>query len=281
MIPIGKLMAEALLSETDDGTASLSETSSDRDIYDEPWKKEKFEHPVTSVQVLDSFPSEIGRTFRSQSETKSQGWKSSPSAPHQGHFMDYQCVALNCQMVGVGPGGKRSVLARATLVDYSGRCLFDAFVRVEERVTDFRTSTTGIVPGFVDAPAAMPFGKCRHHVIKLIKNKILVGHGLKSHLSALGISHPWQDIRDTSTFYQYQEIDHLGRKCPRRLIDLGKAFLGLTAATNDLPPCPQVDARIAMGLYVRCQLEWDCIVDSHRRNAAWQPTRRKVRQAMY
>lgn len=47
-------------------------------------------------------------------------------------------------MVGVGPNGSESSLARASLVNYHGAIVFDSFVRQRERVTDYRTFVSGV-----------------------------------------------------------------------------------------------------------------------------------------
>ena len=47
-------------------------------------------------------------------------------------------------MVGVGPMGEESTLARASVVNYFGAVLLDEFVRQKERVTDWRTQWSGI-----------------------------------------------------------------------------------------------------------------------------------------
>lgn len=38
-------------------------------------------------------------------------------------------VGLDCEMVGIGPDGKQSALARACVVDFNGNVLYDRFVR--------------------------------------------------------------------------------------------------------------------------------------------------------
>lgn len=43
-------------------------------------------------------------------------------------------LALDCEMVGIGTEGKKSVLARASLVDWEGKTVFDTFVQVPTRV---------------------------------------------------------------------------------------------------------------------------------------------------
>ncbi len=44
-------------------------------------------------------------------------------------------VGLDCEMVGTGPTGKQSVLARCCLVDFDGNIIYDHFVRPQEFVT--------------------------------------------------------------------------------------------------------------------------------------------------
>lgn len=47
-------------------------------------------------------------------------------------------LAMDCEMVGVGPNGTKSVLARVCIVNSAGNVLLDTFVRPQEKVTDFR-----------------------------------------------------------------------------------------------------------------------------------------------
>ena len=49
-------------------------------------------------------------------------------------------------MVGVGEGGKDSVLARVSIVNHFGHCIYDTFVKPTEKVTDYRTHVSGIRP---------------------------------------------------------------------------------------------------------------------------------------
>ena len=53
-------------------------------------------------------------------------------------------IALDCEMVGVGPMGAESTLARVSVVNYFGAVLLDEFVRQKERVTDWRTQWSGV-----------------------------------------------------------------------------------------------------------------------------------------
>eukprot|EP00930_Biecheleria_cincta_P084562 TRINITY_DN74010_c0_g1_i1.p1 TRINITY_DN74010_c0_g1~~TRINITY_DN74010_c0_g1_i1.p1 ORF type:complete len:325 (+),score=20.48 TRINITY_DN74010_c0_g1_i1:95-976(+) len=64
--------------------------------------------------------------------------------------------ALDCEMVGIGPKGKKSVLARISVVGRLGQVLLDCLVQPSEEVTDWRTSITGI-----DASSFSPLSESR------------------------------------------------------------------------------------------------------------------------
>ena len=58
-------------------------------------------------------------------------------------------VALDCEMVGVGPEPDRdSALARVSLVNFHGHQIYDSYVQVPRKiqVTDYRTAVSGIEP---------------------------------------------------------------------------------------------------------------------------------------
>jgi len=49
-------------------------------------------------------------------------------------------------MVGVGYGGKDSILARCSIVNHYGQCVYDRYCLPTEKVTDYRTDKSGIRP---------------------------------------------------------------------------------------------------------------------------------------
>lgn len=57
-----------------------------------------------------------------------------------------RAVAMDCEMVGVGPEGEESMLARVSIVNYFGKCVYDKYVKPTEKVTDYRTAVSGIRP---------------------------------------------------------------------------------------------------------------------------------------
>ena len=48
-------------------------------------------------------------------------------------------IAIDCEMVGIGPTSKQSALARISCVDWDCNVLLDTYVKVPGKVTDFRT----------------------------------------------------------------------------------------------------------------------------------------------
>ena len=53
---------------------------------------------------------------------------------------------MDCEMVGVGQYGEDSILARVSLVNHFGHCVYDKYVKPTEKVTDYRTFVSGIRP---------------------------------------------------------------------------------------------------------------------------------------
>jgi RNA exonuclease 4 len=56
-------------------------------------------------------------------------------------------LAIDCEMVGVGPEGYKSALARISIVNYFGHVILDTYVKPQEQITDYRTKHSGITPG--------------------------------------------------------------------------------------------------------------------------------------
>lgn len=89
-------------------------------------------------------------------------------------------VALDCEMVGVGPDGVESALARVTLVNFHGAVILDMYVKPQEAVTDYRTAVSGISPKHLKNAHA--FKDVQKAVADIIKDRLLVGHALNNDL---------------------------------------------------------------------------------------------------
>ncbi|KAJ1468383.1 ribonuclease H-like domain-containing protein [Baffinella frigidus] len=117
-----------------------------------------------------------------------------PSPPWQGDA----CVAIDCEMVGVGAKKNRSILARVAVLGEDGRVILDAHVAPTERVTDYRTRYSGIRAR--DLVGARPFEGVRHQVAAILRGRILVGHAVHNDLKVLGLPHPPALVRDTAAY---------------------------------------------------------------------------------
>jgi RNA exonuclease 4 len=134
-------------------------------------------------------------------------------------------VAIDCEMVGIGPNGKQSALARVSIVDWDLKVIFDTYVQVMDRVTDYRTHVSGIRKKHLKGPNAMNCRKCREFVAELLQDKVVVGHGLENDFDALNLIHPDAQIRDTSLYQPLQRFDS-GRWRPKKLRELVQHYLG-------------------------------------------------------
>lgn len=138
-------------------------------------------------------------------------------------------LAIDCEFVGVGPGGEQSELARVSIVNFHGHIIYDEFVKPRERVTDWRTFVSGIRPS--DMHKAIPFKQAQNDVAKILKDRILVGHAVHHDLEALYLTHPKRDIRDTSMHLPFKQKYSRG-KTPS-LKKLALEILGLDIQSGE------------------------------------------------
>ena len=166
-------------------------------------------------------------------------------------------VAIDCEMVGVGPEGRESALVRVTIVDFHGRQVYDSLVapRAHQRVTDFRTRVTGL-RGMRDLAGARDFATVRAEVAELLlaHGRVLVGHDVRHDLAALELlgEFPAERVRDTARFSGYRRYGH-GPKPALRV--LAREVLGVeiqSGAHSSLE-----DVRVAMLLFRRRKPEFD------------------------
>ncbi|PVG02511.1 ribonuclease H-like protein [Serendipita vermifera] len=159
-------------------------------------------------------------------------------------------LALDCEMVGVGPFGSESALARVTVVNYIGDVVLDEFVLPQETVTDWRTFISGIRKE--DMAHAKPFHEVQKMVSDLLEDRFLVGHALSNDLQALLLSHPWLKTRDTQGFQPFKALTRTKRPGLRKLV---KAVFDIEIQKGEHNPV--VDARAPMALYRLYRKEWE------------------------
>ena len=124
-------------------------------------------------------------------------------------------VAIDCEMVGVGPGAYESSLARVSIVDFHGRQIYDSYVKQRERVTDWRTEWSGI--SSKEMRFARDFDEVQKAVADIMKDRILVGHDIKHDLDVLKLSHPTRDIRDTARHHAFKKHGNSRKPALRNL----------------------------------------------------------------
>ncbi|KFP99758.1 Apoptosis-enhancing nuclease, partial [Haliaeetus albicilla] len=105
-------------------------------------------------------------------------------------------VAIDCEMVGTGPQGRLSELARCSVVNYEGDVIYDKYVQPELPIVDYRTRWSGITKQHMKS--AIPFKAAQAEILKILKDKIVVGHAVHNDFQALKYFHPKDRTRDTS-----------------------------------------------------------------------------------
>jgi RNA exonuclease 4 len=161
------------------------------------------------------------------------------------------CVACDCEMVGVGQDGKRSMLARVALVDGLGNTMYDQHVRAVEKVTDYRTHVSGIKASHIRKEnGALPFAQVQREVAGLLEGRLLIGHAVHHDLKSMMLEHPRSQLRDTSLYPLLRSKD--GR--PRSLKHLA-AEIGLQIQTGSHSPVE--DALSTLKVYATVAKRWE------------------------
>jgi len=163
-----------------------------------------------------------------------------------------QYVALDCEMVGVGPR-KLSALGRCSIVDYSGVVLLDIYVQPELPITDYRTKWSGIKKYHMKK--AIPFEHAQNLIKEIIKDKIIIGHSLHNDFNVLCLQQYNYKIRDTSTYIPLRIKAQMSTKGLVSLKNLTRILLGYNIQIG--PHCSVEDAKAAIELYKLVQKEWE------------------------
>lgn len=182
-------------------------------------------------------------------------------------------IAIDCEMVGVGPNGTESILARVSIVNWHGAVLLDTFVKPREKVTDYRTWVSGVRrENLHDAPN---FESVQTEVAKLIKGRVLVGHAIQNDLKALLLSHPRPLIRDTATNKFCRELANSKFPSLKKLILLR---LGIEIQKQGSEHSPVEDARATMALYRTLHADWQKAISTTIIGKGWKKNDKKRRE---
>ncbi|KAM6234403.1 interferon-stimulated 20 kDa exonuclease-like 2 [Porphyrio hochstetteri] len=158
-------------------------------------------------------------------------------------------------MVGTGPGGRCSDLARCSIVGYSGDVLYDRYVRPVAPIVDYRTRWSGIRQQHM--ANAVPFGKAQREILRILSGKLVVGHAIHNDFKALKYFHPRALTRDTSRMPLLNRRGGFPEDVPISLKRLAKQLLHKDIQVGKSGHSSVEDARATMELYKVVEAEWE------------------------
>ncbi|KAJ6662826.1 hypothetical protein lerEdw1_011030 [Lerista edwardsae] len=166
-----------------------------------------------------------------------------------------KCVAIDCEMVGTGPVGKISELARCTVVNYDGEVIYDKYILPVLPILDYRTRWSGVTRQHMKR--ATPFRVARREILQILRNKIVVGHAIHNDFLALKYFHPREWTRDTSKSPLLKEKVGLPIKTNVSLKSLARELLHKEIQGSKNGHCSVEDARTSMELYRLVEIQWE------------------------
>ncbi|KAM6047165.1 RNA exonuclease 4 [Theristicus caerulescens] len=170
-----------------------------------------------------------------------------------------RAVAMDCEMVGVGPKGEDSIVARVSIVNQFGKCIYDKYVKPTEEVTDYRTAVSGIRPENIST--GEDFKTVQKEVADILNGRILVGHALRNDLKVLFLDHPKKKIRDTQRYKPFRQRVKNSRPSLKLLCE---RLLNVQVQTSE--HCSIQDAQAAMRLYTLEKKKWEAALKSKSNN---------------
>lgn len=211
-------------------------------------------------------------------ESNDSGEKDSKARARPGSASDQgRAYGMDCEMVGVGPKGVESALARVSIVDYDERTVYDEYVLPQEPVTDYRTWVSGISEEHLQPGVAKTFQQVQEDVAKLLAGRVVVGHGLENDWASLMLSHPIHLQRDTARYAPMRRAT--GR--PRKLVELVHMYT--KRKIQDGEHSSVEDAAGTMAIYKTVEQEWEA--DWKKKGSksmlpVWTPDKKKPNEAL-
>uniref|UniRef100_A0A8C2WCF5 Interferon stimulated exonuclease gene n=1 Tax=Cyclopterus lumpus TaxID=8103 RepID=A0A8C2WCF5_CYCLU len=209
--------------------------------------------PQSLVSALrDSWEMDSG--FSSEASPPASG----RSSPYLGAYLGAcptAVVALDCEMVGTGPGGRHSELARCSVLGYHGNVLYDKYVRPCRPVTDYRTRWSGIQRHHLQD--AIPFAQAREEILGILKGKVVVGHSIYNDFEVLDVLHPGHMVRDTCTMRLLSRLAGFPSERCTSLKILATRLLNRKIQVGRRGHCSVEDALASLDLYKLVEGEWE------------------------
>ena len=172
-------------------------------------------------------------------------------------------------MVGVGPkdsqGKTKSALAHVAIVDFNGNQIYNNYVIPPggiEAITNYRKNYSGITENLLRNPrmGAKSFEEVKAEVHAILKDKIIVGHGLDNDFKVLDYdSSRTNEVWDTAIIDKYmREPKYPGapreaKKLQELAAEIGNNIQKIVKNANGKPlkkgHSPLEDARASMNLF--------------------------------
>lgn len=166
---------------------------------------------------------------------------------------------LDCEMVGTGPAGVCSELARCSIVTYYGDVVYDRYVKPRNPITDYRTRWSGITAK--DLSKAIPFHRAKKEIVQILKDKVVVGHALHNDFKVIGVKVAESLQRDTSRSKLLRSMAGLSTQRITSLKILAKTLLNEDIQMGTNGHSSVEDAWSAMQLFRLVQIDWEKELD--------------------
>ncbi|XP_023279897.1 interferon-stimulated 20 kDa exonuclease-like 2 [Seriola lalandi dorsalis] len=164
-------------------------------------------------------------------------------------------LAFDCEMVGAGPKGRISQLARCSIVSYDGDVVYDKFINPPLPITDYRTRWSGIRRS--DLIKATPYSEARKEILRLLNGKVVIGHAVHNDFKVLSYTHPTALTRDTSRIPLLNQKAGFAENECASLKRLTKAIFNRDIQTGKRGHSSVEDAKATMELYKVVEEEWE------------------------
>ena len=173
-------------------------------------------------------------------------------------------IALDCEMVYVGPPGKRRrILAKISLVNSDLQVLLDEYVAPTEEVTDYVTRISGITKEHLSGENVRSFAEVMNDVRSKLDHKVIIGHDLKNDFEVMDYDHPLDLICDTSRYTGIRDENYMNRTPGLKL--LVKNHLGHEIQSGEHDSLE--DAQAVMKLYLKFRETWEEDIRNYRAKA--------------
>ncbi|NWS64491.1 I20L2 protein, partial [Chunga burmeisteri] len=222
--------------------------------------------PCPKANGLASITQPGVATQNGSADSKGTGFPSKPKTTARGTAKGNQrtpgfpaqpgkLVAIDCEMVGTGPGGRTSDLARCSIVGYQGNVMYDQYIRPAAPIVDYRTRWSGIRRQHM--VNAVPFSKAQREILRILSGKIVVGHAIYNDFKALRYFHPKALTRDTSKIPLLNRKGGFPENSAISLKRLAKELLHKDIQVGKSGHSSVEDARATMELYKVVEAEWE------------------------